>query len=133
MPTTKPHTPYSGIPIGQEKPPRKNLRVDLLGVVELLLKHLTPSLCQTVFKRYRRSERERKWAFYALALFWVAMLIRQPSSLKLGIHETRKGRSRDKLWPRVNARARAFFEKAAGQRPEFFMRLYRAFLASILP
>lgn len=125
--------PWSGIPAGQEKPARKSLRADLIGVVELLLDHLTPSLCKTVFKRYRHSERERKWTLYALALFWVAMLVRQPSSIKEGVHETRKGRSRDKLWPRVQVRARAFFEKAAGQRPELFMRLYRAFLESILP
>jgi len=125
--------PWSGIPAGQENHARKNLRVDLIGVVELLIEHLTPALCATVFRRYRRTERERKWTLYALALFWVAMLVRQPSSIKQGVHETRKGRSRDKLWPRVNARARAFFEKAAGQRPELFMRLYRAFLESILP
>lgn len=127
------HAPWSGIPAGLEKPVRKNLRVELIGVVELLLEHLTPTLCATVFKGYRRSERERKWTFYAVALFWAAMLVRQPSSIKQGVHETRKGRGRDKLWPRVNARARAFFEKAAGQRPELFMRLYRAFLGSILP
>ena len=123
----------SGVPLDREKPARKDLRVNLLGVVELLLKHLTPSLCKTVFKRYRQTERERRWTLYALALFWVSMMVRQPSSLKEGVHATRKGRGREKLWPRVNARARAFFEKAAGQRPELFMRLYRAFLESILP
>lgn len=132
MPTQY-QAPWSGIPTGREKSVRQNQRVDLIGVVELLLKHLTPALCATVFKSYRRSERERKWTFYAVALFWVAMLVRQPSSIKDGVHQTRKGRGRDKLWPRVNARARAFFDKAAGQRPELFLRLYRAFLESILP
>lgn len=126
-------SPASGIPQGLEKPVRKQLRADLLGVVELLLEHLTPSLCKAVFKRYRQTERERKWSFYALILFWTAVLVRQPASLKHGVHETRKGRGRDKLWPRVNARARAFFEKAAGQRPALFVSLYRAFLESILP
>lgn len=125
--------PLSGIPEGSEKRVFNHVRVNLLGVVELLLEHLTPVLCQTVFKRYRKTERERRWTLYALALFWVAVLVQKPVSLKLGVHETRKGRGRGKLWPRVNARARAFFEKAAAQRPELFRRLYQNFLESILP
>ena len=123
----------SGIPPGQEKPAPSNLRVDLLGMVELLLSHLTPTLCETVFKRHRKTERERKWTFYALCLFWTAVIVRRPPSLRHGLDQTRKGRGRDKLWPRVLARTEAFFEKAQGQRPGLFMHLYRAFVRSILP
>ncbi|MEW5705170.1 MAG: transposase [Pseudomonadota bacterium] len=123
----------SGIPVGREKAAPANLRVDLLGMVELLLSHLTPTLCETVFKRHRGTERERKWTFYALCLFWAAVIVRRPPSLRHGIDQTRKGRGRDKLWPRVLARAEAFFEKAEGQRPGLFMHLYRAFVQSILP
>lgn len=123
----------SGIPAGREKNAPADLRVDLLGMVELLLEHLTPALCATVFKRHRKTERERKWTFYAVCLFWAAMIIRRPPSIGHGLDQTRKGRSRDKLWPRVQAGARAFYEKAEGQRPGLFMHLYRAFLRSLLP
>lgn len=123
----------SGIPVGREKSAPANFRVDLLGMVELLLSHLTPTLCETVFRRHRKTERERKWTFYALCLFWTAVIVRRPPSLRHGLDHTRKGRGRDKLWPRVLARAEAFFEKAQGQRPGLFMHLYRAFVESILP
>jgi SAM-dependent methyltransferase len=123
----------SGIPEGREKVATAGIRVDLLGMVELLLSHLTPSLCETVFKRHRRTERERKWTFYAVCLFWAAMIVRRPPSIAHGIDQTRKGRSRDKLWPRVLAGTRAFYEKAERQRPGLFMHLYRAFVQSILP
>lgn len=123
----------SGIPEGMEMPIQKDLRVDLLGMVELLLSHLTPTLCKTVFKRHRRTERERKWTFYAVCLFWTAVIIRQPQSLRHAIDQTRKGKGRDKLWPRVLARPKAFFDKVERQRPGLFMHLYRAFVQSILP
>ena len=123
----------SGIPEGLEKSIRKGLRVNLLSVTRLLLSHLTPTLCETVFKRYRGTERERKWSFYAVCLFWAAMIVRQPRSISQGLDQTRKGRGRDKLWPRVLAKPNAFFDKAQGQHPALFMHLYRAFLKSILP
>lgn len=123
----------TGIPEGSEVPASKSTRVDLLGMIELLLSHLTPALCETVFKRHRRTERERKWTFYAICLFWTAMIVRQPPSLRHGVDQTRKRKGQDQLWPQVRAGARAFFEKAEGQRPGLFMHLYRAFVKSILP
>ena len=123
----------SGVPTGQEKAAPGRSHVDLLGMVELVLSHLTPALCETVFKRYRRTERERKWTFYALCLFWTAVIVRRPTSLRQGVDQTRRRNGQDQLWPRVLARPRAFFEKAEGQRPGLFMHLYRAFVRSILP
>jgi hypothetical protein len=123
----------SGIPEGRQKAAPGKSRVDLLGMVDLLLSHLTPALCETVFKRHRRTERERKWTFYAVCLFWTAVIVRQPQSLRHGVDQTRNSRGQDQLWPRVMARPRAFFEKAEGQRPGLFMHLYRAFVRSILP
>jgi hypothetical protein len=123
----------SGVPAGREKLAAGQSRVDLLGMVDLLLSHLTPALCETVFKRHRRTERERKWSFYAVCLFWTAVIVRRPPSLKHAVDQTRKRKGQDQLWPRVLARPRAFFEKAQGQRPGLFMHLYRAFVKSILP
>lgn len=123
----------SGVPVGREKTASGQSHVDLLGMVDLLLSHLTPALCETVFKRHRRTERERKWTFYSVCLFWTAVIVRQPPSLRNGIDQTRKRKGQDQLWPRVMARPQAFFEKAQGQRPGLFMHLYRAFVKSILP
>lgn len=129
----KPKDPPSAIPPGCEKPIRKTLRVDLLRMIGLLLDHLTPALCETVFQQQRTTERTRKWTFYAVTLFWAAMIIRHPPSLHHGVDETRKGRGRDKLWPRVMATPQAFFQKAQRLRPHLFQATYEAFTRSILP
>lgn len=89
--------PTSAIPEGKERPVRKDARVNLLPMLDLLLKHLTPALCQAVFKRHRKEERERKWTLYAVTLFWTAMIIRHPPAIEHGLAETRKGRGRDRL------------------------------------
>lgn len=121
------------LPEASEKPVQKNLRVDLLAMVKLLLAHLTPVLCATIFKQHRGKSRDRKWTFYCVNLFWAAMIIRHPPGIEHGIHETRKGRGRDKLWPRVRATPRAFLKKAHALHHELFRVLYEAFVISILP
>ena len=130
----KPPNPTSVIPEEFEKPVDKDLRVDLLSMVVLLLKYLTPVLCETVFKKHQTKERERKWAFYDVCMFWVAMIVRHPSGIQAGVSETRKrGRVRDKLWPRVRTSARAFHTKATGLGYHLFQAVYDAFTARILP
>jgi hypothetical protein len=131
-----PHTPKdstSAIPPEAERPIRKTMRVDLLKMTRLLLDHLTPALCEAVFQRHRTTERTRTWTFYAVTLFWAAMIVRHPPSIQFGLDETRKGRGRDALWPRVLATPRAFFKKAQGLRPHLFQATYAAFTHSILP
>ncbi|MBI4678306.1 MAG: hypothetical protein HY748_12065 [Elusimicrobia bacterium] len=125
--------PTSAIPKGKERPVRKDARVNLLPMLDVLLKHLTPALCKAVFKRHRKKERERKWTLYAVTLFWAAMIIRHPPAIDHGLAETRKGRGRDRLWPRVQVSARAFYKKAAGLRADLFLAVYETFVASILP
>ena len=56
-------------------------RVDLLKMIGLLLDHLTPALCEAVFQRHRTTERTRTWTFYAVNLFWTAMIVRHPLAL----------------------------------------------------
>jgi hypothetical protein len=123
----------SAIPKGKECPVRKDARVNLLSLLDMLLKHLTPALCQAVFKRHRKKERERKWMFYAVTLFWSAMIIRRTPAIDHGLAEKRKGRGRDRLWPQVLVSARAFYKKAAGLRADLFLEVYKAFVAGILP
>lgn len=132
MPRTPPD-PTAAIPPGCEKPIRKTMRVDLLKMTRLLLDHLTPALCEAVFQQHRTIERTRKWTFYAVNLFWAAMIVRHPRSLQQGLDQTRKGRGRDKLWPRVMASPRAFFQKARGLRPHLFQATYEAFTRRLLP
>jgi hypothetical protein len=125
--------PTSAIPKGKERPVHKDARINLLPMLDVLLKHLSPALCNTVFKQHRKKERERKWTLYAMTLFWAAMIIRHPRAIDHGLAETRKGRGRDRLWPRVQVSARAFYKKAAGLRADLFLAVYEAFVASILP
>jgi len=132
MPHKSP-APTSAIPPGCEKPIRTTMRVDLLKMTRLLLDHLTPALCEAVFQRHRTTERTRTWTFYAVNLFWAAMIVRHPPSIHSGLDQTRKGRGRDALWPRVLATPRAFFKKAQGLRPHLFQATYDAFTRSILP
>lgn len=132
MPQKPPDT-TSAIPPGCEKQVCKTMRVDLLKMTRLLLDHLTPALCEAVFSKHRTIERTRKWTFTAVNLFWAAMIVRHPRSLQQGLDETRKGRGRDKLWPRVMATPRAFFTKARALRSDLFQATYAAFTASILP
>ena len=108
----KPKDPVSAIPPECAKPIRKQRRIDLLKMIGLLLGHLTPALCEAVFQQRRTIERTRKWTFTAVNLFWAAMIVRHPPSLQHGLDQTRKGRGRDKLWPRVMAAPQAFFQKA---------------------
>jgi len=132
MPRTS-KDPTAVLPLGCEQPIRRETRVDLLKMTRLLLDHLTPALCEAVFQRHRTTERTRTWTFYAVNLFWAAMIVRHPRSLHQGLDETRKGRGRDKLWPRVMATPRAFFTKARGLRPHLFRATYEAFTRSLLP
>ena len=129
----KPTDSPSAIPPEAERPIRKTMRVDLLKMTRVLLDHLTPALCEAVFQRHRTTERTRTWTFYAVTLFWAAMIVRHPPSIQFGLDETRKGRGRDALWPRVLATPRAFFKKAQGLRPHLFQATYEAFTRSILP
>jgi len=129
----KPKDSTTTLPPGCEQPIRKTMRVDLLTMTRLLLDHLTPALCEAVFQSHRTTERTRKWTFYAVTLFWAAMIVRHPPSIHSGLDQTRKGRGRDALWPRVLATPRAFFKKAQGLRPHLFQATYEAFTRSILP
>src|ERR1039458_8896319 len=122
----------SGIPAGLEKPSAAKFKAELTEAIRLLTDHLTVELCRTVFRRLRKTERERKWTFAAVAQFWAAMIIRQPASLTQGLAEVRKKRGHDKLWPHVMAESQAFFQKCADLRTDFFQALYHAFTDRLL-
>jgi hypothetical protein len=106
------------------------LRVELLGTVQILHDHLTASLCQTVFQQTRTTERERQWTLHALAEFWTAVILRAPHSLTQALEEAAAGTGAG--WPAVQATPEAFFERCQGLRWQFFASLYAAFVAQVL-
>jgi hypothetical protein len=125
--------PTSAIPEGLEKPVDAKRSVCLVAAVELLMKHLTSSLCATVFGRLKDKQRERKWTFAAVVQFWVAMGIMNPPSIGHGVSQARVRQKRDDLWPYVKATTQALLQKCQRLRPDFFKALYDAFLASLWP
>lgn len=133
MPRSEEVPVLSGIPPGFEHPIPENSSVCLLDMINILTEHLSPALCQMVFKRVRKTERERKWTFPAIAQFWAAMIVRNPPPLRHGLDETRKRKRVEELWPRVMAEPQAFFQKCAELRTDFFAALFAEFTRSLQP
>lgn len=105
-------------------------QVFLLGAVRLLHEHLTAALCHEVHHEVRKKERQRDWTLYALAKFWIEVIIRAPKSLTQALEECSQASG---SYPQVNATPEAFFQKSASLRPDFFARLLERFLHSVLP
>jgi len=125
------------MPTALIEPAAKHLVVDpkktieLLGLVELLHKHVTESLCSEVFLKTRDRERQRKWSLHSLMWFWVAVTIRAPKALSHALDESHQGG--DRLLPHVDATSEAFFEKCQDLRSDFFAGLYEAVGPRMLP
>ena len=112
-------------PIASVQPyhhPRKNEKVDLSEVAELLHKLVTESLCEKVFLENRTVERQREWSFFALSRFWIAVIIRAPEALSHALAEVQEGKAR--IWPHVEATSEAFFQKAQDFSWKFFAALF---------
>ena len=106
-------------------------KVDLLGLIELIHRHLTEGLCHDVYCAIRSRERQRQWTLEHLAQFWMAVTLRAPRSLSQALAFSQTGK--DGVYPKVAATAEAFFEKCRDLRWQFFHALYQGFTASILP
>lgn len=133
MPRNEEVPVLSGIPLGFERPIPARSNICLLNMIDILTEHLSPALCRTVFKRVRKTERERKWVFPAIVQFWTAMVVRNPPSVTHGLDETRKRKRSEELWPRVMAEPQAFFQKCADLRSDFFEALFAEFTRSLQP
>jgi hypothetical protein len=112
------------------RPPEPEVRIDLVRVVELLLEHLSPALCQAAFRQVRTSERQRKWTLHALVRFWTAVILRAPQALTQALGEALDGR--EPLFPRVQATPEAFFQRCRDLRPAFFAEVFRRFTGRIV-
>lgn len=105
-------------------------RVDLVGATQFVHRHLTASMCESVFRELRSKERARLWTLHALAEFWVAVVLRAPRSLREAIEEARAGRMGLSATSPTQS---SFFERSQKLRWEFFREVYDRFIASLLP
>lgn len=104
------------------------VRVDLLGTVEVLHEHLTESLCEEVFEAERDVERRRLWTLAHLGRFWTAVVLRAPPSLRQALSEAAGGTG---AYPHVESSPQAFFRRCQDLRPDFFAGLLAAFLRRV--
>jgi hypothetical protein len=110
----------------------RQVRVHLVPTVELLHGHVTESLCLEVFREIRTTERQRQWTLYALARFWLAVILEAPRSLSQLLERARGPDPRGFL-PQVAASAESFFEKCKAFSSGFFMGLHCRFVEQVLP
>src|SRR5690349_23956234 len=92
--------------------------VDLLGPVRLLHRHLTQSLCESVWLRERVHERHRSWSLKALVDFWTAVILRAPTSLTAALEESQ--RAGGVPWPAPDTSAEGFFQRCHTLHWRFF-------------
>jgi len=110
----------------------RDLDVYLAPTVEFLHGQITEALCDEVFQDVRTTERQRKWTLFALARFWLAVILEPPPSLSQMLERTRRLDPRGFL-PSVAASAESFFEKCKNFSSAFFIALYHRFLDGVLP
>lgn len=105
-------------------------RIDLIRVMDLLQTHITGALCQAVFRRIRRTERQRVWTLEALVRFWTAVILRAPQALSQALLDTLD--AGDPWVPRIQATPEAFFQRCRDLRPAFFREVFRRFTQRLL-
>lgn len=109
----------------------RHIEVAMVPTVEFLHRHVSGSLCEEVYRDLRTTERERKWSLFALARFWLAVIVEAPASLSQLLDRTRRQDPRGFL-PQVEASAESFFEKAKNFSSGFFEALYGRFVSTVL-
>jgi hypothetical protein len=104
---------------------KREVRIGLLGAVDLLHECLTEAVCREVFRLTRITERVRDWTLHRLFQFWTAVILRAPASLTGALAEAQQGL--DSGWPAVPITSKqSFFERCQKFKPDFFANLYRA-------
>jgi hypothetical protein len=111
----------------------KDAKVRLAPTVNLIHQILTESLCQEVFRDVRTNERERKWVLFALARFWLAVILDPPPSLGALIERTRNRHDPRGFLPAVDAESEAFYQRCRDLSSVFFMALFNRFVELALP
>lgn len=110
----------------------RQIDVHLVPPVEILHAHVTEALCAEVFGEVRTTERERQWSLYALARFWLAVVLKAPPSLS-NLLQSMRGRQWEGFLPEVSASSESFFMKCKDLSHVFFAEVHRRFIERILP
>jgi hypothetical protein len=110
----------------------RHIDVHLVPPLEILHAHVTKALCDEVFGELRTTERERKWSLFALARFWLAVVLKAPPSLSQ-LLQLMRGRELEGFLPEVSASAESFFMKCKDLSPVFFAEVHRRFIEGVLP
>lgn len=108
----------------------RDVDVYLAPTVEFLHGQITEALCDEVFQDVRTTERQRAWTLFALARFWLAVILKAPASLSQLLERTRRPNPKGFL-PSVSASAESFFEKCKNLSSAFFMALYHRFIDAV--
>ena len=111
---------------------REPVFVELTQTIEFLHGNVTETLCDDVFVGVRTTERQRKWSLFALARFWLYVILDPPPALTPVLERARRGDPRG-LLPQVAASSEAFFERCKSLDSGFFEALYAHFIARIEP
>ena len=110
----------------------RHVKVHLVPTVQFLHEHVSKSLCDKVFQEVRTDERQRQWSLFALARFWITVILTPPTSLTQLVERTRRADPKGFL-PQVSASSEAFFQRCKNLSAGFFMALYAHFVDEVLP
>ena len=110
----------------------RDVDVHLAPTVQMLHEHITEAMCSEVFGKFRTNERQRKWSLFALARFWLAVILEPPPSLSQLLERVRRIDPRGFL-PAVEASAEAFFQKCKTFSSSIFRGMYCRFIDDVLP
>jgi len=110
----------------------RHVDVHLAPTVEMLHEHISEAMCAEVFEELRTNERQRKWSLFALARFWLAVILEPPPSLNQLLERVRRIDPRGFL-PAVEASAESFFQKCKTFSSTIFRGMYCRFMAAVLP
>lgn len=104
--------------------------MNLTGAIDRIHEVLSSSVCDAVFRKLRSKERARKWTLEAMLSFWVAVVIRAPSSLRAALDEFygQDGATQE----RFGSSRSSFFERAQNLSWSFFHELFERFVAAIV-
>lgn len=111
-------------------PNDRNVAVHLAPTVEFLHEQVNETLCDEVFQEVRTTERQREWTLFALARFWLVVVLQAPKSLSQLLARTR-GDDPTGLLQHVAASSGAFFQRCKTLPSEFFMALYARFVGNV--
>jgi hypothetical protein len=109
---------------------KESIRVDLTRTLELLKEHITRAICGAAFEKVRTNQRQRHWSLFALVRFWVAVVLRAPTSLSHALVEAREGR--ELLAEPVETTDEAFFQRCRDLSWEFFAEVFRRFVDGLI-